>query len=98
MIDTPGGKINYTQFLASTITEQALTAKQNLQKVFSMMDKDGNGFIDREELFVILSKHGYLNKDNLEKQMEQIFQSTDANKDGKIDFGQFAAVVTKVVE
>lgn len=66
MIETPEGKINYTQFLASTITEQALSAKENLEKVFNMMDKDGNGYVDRDELMMLLSKHGYLSKDKVE--------------------------------
>lgn len=48
LIDTKDGKINYTQFLASTISEQSLSAKENLEKVFNMMDKDGNGYVDRD--------------------------------------------------
>lgn len=48
LINTRNGKINYTQFLASTISEQALSEKENLKKVFGMFDKDGNGYIDRD--------------------------------------------------
>ena len=30
-----------------------------MERVFKMLDKDGNGMIDREEVLSILSKHGH---------------------------------------
>lgn len=50
------------------------------------MDKDGNGYVDRDELMMLLSKHGYLSKDKVEEEIDEIFNTTDSNKDGKIDF------------
>lgn len=61
-----------------------------------MLDRDGNGFIDREELRSILSKHGLLNNEEAERSINQIFDSTDENRDGKIDFGEFVAAITKI--
>lgn len=40
------GMMNYTEFLASFVSEQSLQSKQNLEKVFKMIDQDGNGFVD----------------------------------------------------
>lgn len=50
------------------------------------MDKDGNGYVDRDEILQILNKHGYLNNEKLNEQVNEIFETTDINLDGKIDF------------
>lgn len=60
-----------------------------------MLDKDGNGMIDREEVMSILSKHGHL---QAEKDTNEIFDTTDANNDGKIDFKEFKAAMCKMAE
>ena len=63
-----------------------------------MLDKDHNGYIDRDELLQILNKHGYLNNEKVNEELEEIFASTDVNHDGKIDFNEFALVMKKVVD
>lgn len=63
-----------------------------------MMDFDGNGYVDRDEILQILNKHGYMNKQKMNEELNQIFETTDSNNDGKIDFNQFAAVMCKVAE
>ena len=60
------------------------------------MDKDGNGFVDRDEIVQILNKHGYLSNEKINEQVNEIFDTTDSNHDGKIDFSEFAAVMCKV--
>ena len=50
------------------------------------MDKDGNDYVDREEILVLLNKHGYLNKEKVNEEIEEIFKTTDVNRDGRIDF------------
>lgn len=37
------GKINYTEFLASSISQEELFTPSNLAKMFKLLDKDGNG-------------------------------------------------------
>lgn len=44
------GKINYTEFLASSLEKDELFKIDNLKKMFKLLDKDGNGSIDRKEL------------------------------------------------
>lgn len=61
-----------------------------------MLDRDGNGFVDREQLLMILSKHGHLNNEEAINNVNQIFDSTDENKDGKIDFSEFVSAVLKI--
>jgi calcium-dependent protein kinase len=60
-IDTDkNGKINYTEFIASTVTDHVMSSKKNLENVFNMLDKDGNGYVDRDEIMGILSQHGHI--------------------------------------
>lgn len=42
------GKINYTEFLASSMAKEDLFTPTNILKLFKLMDKDGNGEIDRK--------------------------------------------------
>lgn len=44
------GKINYTEFLASSLAKEDLFTASNILKLFKLMDKDGNGEIDKSEL------------------------------------------------
>lgn len=98
-IDTDkNGKINYTEFIASTLGDQVISSKDNLQKVFSMLDKDGNGHIDREELLCILNQHGHINSEEALKEVNEIFAESDTNKDGKIDFEEFVQTVCRIAK
>lgn len=61
-----------------------------------MLDKDGNGFVDRDEIMGILSQHGHINE-RIQKDADEIFNSVDVNRDGKIDFEEFVATICKIV-
>jgi len=37
------GKINYTEFLASSLSKEELFTTSNILKMFKLLDKDGNG-------------------------------------------------------
>lgn len=37
------GKINYTEFLASSLAKEDLFTTSNISKLFKLLDKDGNG-------------------------------------------------------
>lgn len=41
------GRINYTEFLASSLAKEDLFTTSNILKLFKLLDKDGNGSIDR---------------------------------------------------
>lgn len=50
-IDTDkNGRINYTEFLASCMDQAKLFSEEHIKSVFNMIDKDGNGFVERTEL------------------------------------------------
>jgi len=54
--DTDGnGVINYTEFIAATLSAQTFMKKEYLKTAFNMFDKDGSGKIDSSELNGLLS-------------------------------------------
>lgn len=44
------GKINYNEFLASSIDPSTLFTEERISNLFKMIDKDGNGVVERNEL------------------------------------------------
>jgi len=54
--DTDGnGVINYTEFIAATLSAQTFMKEEYLKTAFNMFDKDGSGKIDSSELNGLLS-------------------------------------------
>jgi calcium-dependent protein kinase len=48
-IDTDkNGKINYTEFLASNVEKDVIFSEEHLRNFFQMLDKDGNGVVERK--------------------------------------------------
>ena len=63
----------------------------NLKKMFKLLDKDGNGEIDREELKTLFNDNAI---DNINgKSLEEIFELCDKDKSGAIDFEEFKAAI-----
>lgn len=42
------GRLNYTEFLASSLAQEDIFSAANIMKFFKMLDKDGNGSIDKQ--------------------------------------------------
>ena len=77
-------RIDYTEFLAATISEQMYLKKERLFEAFCMLDKDNNGKISKEELMEVLK----LEKGK-EKEIEKYIEAVDINGDGNIDYKEF---------
>ena len=60
--------------------------EENLKAAFEVFDKDGNGYIDREELKDIMKQLG---NNFTDQQISKMMEEADTDKDGKIDFGEF---------
>merc|ERR1712228_926897 len=65
--------------ICSVIPEVCADVEADADAVFSIIDKDGNGMIEREELRDHLSKAGYAMK-----AVDMIFDKLDTNADGMI--------------
>ena len=77
-------RIDYTEFLAATISEKTYLQKDRLFEAFCMLDKDNNGHITKEELMDVLRT-----EKNQEKEIENYIKQADKNGDGIIDYIEF---------
>jgi len=84
-IDTSGeGKIDYTEFLASTIDQQQLIKADVCWQAFRAFDKNGDGVISLDELKQVI------NDGDLQMMASKdLMAEVDKSGDGKIDFNEF---------
>ena len=82
------------------LDQAAISNKENLSKVFNMLDKDGNGTVEKKELVEIFAdKTNAGNKSSPTteiKEVEDIFKEYDSNGDGLIDFNEFIQAMSKI--
>ncbi len=84
-IDTDkNNKIDYTEFLAATLEKKTFLKEERLYEAFSMLDKDNDGKITKEELISILKLES---KDD--EYVSELMKNADTNKDGVIDYKEF---------
>lgn len=90
-IDTNGkGTLDYGEFIAISLHLQRMANDEHLHKAFSYFDKDGNGYIEPDELRDALMEDG---ADDCTNVANDIFQEVDTDKDGRISFEEFAAMM-----
>jgi len=63
------------------------TAQDKLRKEFQAMDTDGDGLVSIDELGAAYEIFG--------EERQKLFDKVDANKDGKIQFEEFAKIMTQ---
>ncbi|CAI5500104.1 unnamed protein product [Closterium sp. Naga37s-1] len=86
------GSIDYNEFVAATMRVSRETREAHLQQAFAHFDTDGNGFITGDELRSALeSEAGSAGVG--EEEIKRIFADVDADKNGKIDFAEFCAMM-----
>ncbi len=84
-IDTDkNGKIDYTEFLASILRKKIFLKEERLYEAFSMMDKEGNGKITKDELMNVLKM-----EPKNDKYISDLMKNADLNGDGVIDYKEF---------
>ncbi len=69
--------------------------------VFNTFDKDGNGFIEEDELKAAVaefSKGAGGDGDVGEDQIKDALKGLDQNNDGKLDKSEFAALVVEILK
>ncbi|KAG0463660.1 hypothetical protein HPP92_019219 [Vanilla planifolia] len=90
-VDTNGkGKLDYGEFVAITLHLQKMANDEHLRRAFSYFDKDGNGYIEPEELREALAEDA--TSDSIDV-ANDILHEVDTNKDGKISYDEFVAMM-----
>ncbi|KEH23182.1 putative protein kinase CAMK-CDPK family [Medicago truncatula] len=90
-VDNNGkGTLDYGEFVAISLHLKRMANDEHLHKAFSYFDKDGNGYIEPEELRNALMEDG---TDDCTDVANDIFQEVDTDKDGKISYDEFVAMM-----
>ncbi|KAL8234353.1 hypothetical protein R6Q59_020453 [Mikania micrantha] len=84
------GTIDYGEFVAATMHLNKLDREEHLIAAFRYFDKDGSGYITVDELQQACTDHNMT--DFL---VEDIIKEVDQDNDGRIDYGEFVAMMTK---
>ncbi|XP_057974282.1 calcium-dependent protein kinase 29 [Malania oleifera] len=83
------GTLDYMEFITATMHRHRLERDENLWKAFRHFDTDDSGFITREELRQAMSQYGISD----EATIDEILDDVDTNKDGKINYEEFVAMM-----
>ncbi|KAF8409894.1 hypothetical protein HHK36_002412 [Tetracentron sinense] len=84
------GTIDYGEFIAATVHLNKLEREEHLIAAFSYFDKDGSGYITVDELQQACSEHNMT-----DVLLEDIIKEVDQDNDGRIDYGEFVAMMQK---
>ncbi|KAG6386376.1 hypothetical protein SASPL_155275 [Salvia splendens] len=84
------GTIDYGEFIAATMHLNKLEREEHLLAAFRYFDKDGSGYITFDELQQACEEQHM--SDNF---LEDIIKEVDQDNDGRIDYGEFVAMMTK---
>ncbi|GAV71375.1 EF_hand_5 domain-containing protein, partial [Cephalotus follicularis] len=84
------GTLDYGEFLAVSLHLQRMAHDERLRKAFSYFDKDGNGYIEPDELRNALMEDGPEDCTDVEN---DIFQEVDTDKDVRISYDEFVAMM-----
>lgn len=80
------GSIDYTEFIAATLSTRHYLKKEALWTAFRAFDLDGSGEIDKQELAQVIKDENLL-------RVEGMIREVDLNGDGKISFEEFCAMM-----
>ena len=93
------GTINVCEFLIlmankknRKLIHRAIVLRTRIRRTFNELDRDGNGYISKEEFKSVMRKQGLPLK---KSQLNAIMAEADKNGDGKIDYDEFVIFMTK---
>lgn len=82
--------INYSEFLAATISAQSFLTDERLWILFKHFDVDDSNFITKENFKEVMEKLG---QQVTQKEVDLAIQQHDILKDGRINFEEFKAML-----
>ncbi|KFK38456.1 hypothetical protein AALP_AA3G115700 [Arabis alpina] len=84
------GTIDYKEFIAATLHLNKIEREDHLFAAFSYFDKDESGFITPDELQQACEEFGVE-----DARIEEMMRDVDQDKDGRIDYNEFVAMMQK---
>lgn len=84
------GTLNYGEFVAVSVHLKKMGNDEHLHKAFSFFDRNQSGFIEIEELRNALNDEVDTNSEDV---INAIMHDVDTDKDGRISYEEFAAMM-----
>jgi len=88
------GYIEYSEFLMALMDKKQMLSKTNLVQAFNAFDQNGDGYIVASEIKSLLG----IGQEYSEEAWAEIVSEIDKNKDGKISFSEFEAMMRKFLQ
>jgi len=89
-IDFQGNKsINYTEFIAATISVKNILTEEKLLAIFKQFDTDGTGQITEQNIVDAMGKLGFKISP---KEVEDIMLKHDLSKSGYLTYEEFKEI------
>lgn len=82
-------KINYSEFLAATVSIKKIITNERLVAVFKQFDTEGNGYITPQNIESAMTKLG---QKVSKKDLKDIMQKHDHSGSGSISFDSFRKI------
>ncbi|XP_030469627.1 calcium-dependent protein kinase 2-like [Syzygium oleosum] len=83
------GSIDYIEFISATMHRHKLERDEHLHKAFQYFDKDGSGYITKDELEAAMKEHAIGDEANI----KEIIAEVDKDNDGRIDYDEFCTMM-----
>ena len=83
------GGLDFTEFLVANVDYKHSLNRENMRQIFKIIDLDGNGFINQEEL----EEFFHSNQGEQDDLIKQIIKEVDKNGDGVISFSEFEVMM-----
>ncbi|CDP20654.1 unnamed protein product [Coffea canephora] len=84
------GTLNYGEFVAVSVHIRKMANDEHLHKAFAFFDRNQSGYIEIDELRDALSDEGDTNTEDV---IAAIMHDVDIDKDGRISYEEFAAMM-----
>ncbi|CAN7119149.1 unnamed protein product [Brassica rapa subsp. narinosa] len=85
------GSIDYLEFISATMHMNRIEREDHLYTAFQYFDKDNSGYITMEELEQAMKKYNMGD----DKSIKEIIAEVDTDRDGKINYEEFVAMMKK---
>ncbi|XAR64221.1 Non-specific serine/threonine protein kinase [Bertholletia excelsa] len=85
------GTIDYIEFIAATMHRHGLEKEEQVREAFQFFDKDGNGYITRDEIKHAMTKYGMGDEDTI----NEVLDDVDTDRDGRISYEEFAEMMKR---
>ena len=73
------------------LIHRAIMHRSTIRRAFKLLDKDGNGYLSKKELRQAMNKQKIKITDET---FNAMFEDSDINKDGRIDYNEFIMIMT----